>query len=86
MSNGVTFEILTVNSSISNVILTTEEVIPATLKLSQPLKVALIISSVNKIILFVAKFTLVVAKMIFKVLVMASLVVKITFVLTEITF
>ena len=43
MSNGLTFEILTVNSekllSISKVILTTEEVITATLKLSHPLQI-----------------------------------------------
>ena len=49
-------------------------------------KVALVTSSVDKIILFVVKFTLVVTEMTFKVVVMASLVFKITFVVTEITF
>ena len=61
---------------ISKVILTTEEVITATL----------FTSSVDKIIFFVAKFTLVVAEMTFKVVVNASLVAKITFVVTEIDF
>ena len=67
MSNGLTFEILTVNSrtllNISKVILIIEEVIPALKVISASTN-----CSVDKLILF----TLLVAEMTFKVVVMAS--------------
>ena len=62
---------------ISKVILTTDEVITATLSYLSHYNVAVITSSADKIILFVVTFTLVVAELTIKVVVMASLVAKI---------
>ena len=62
---------------ISKVILTTDEVITATLSYLSHYNVAVITSSVDNIILFVVTFTLVVAELTIKVVMMASLVAKI---------
>ena len=67
-------------------ILTTEEVTTATLKVVSAFVGAEINFKVAFITSSVAKITFVEAEMIFKVTVMGSLVVKFTFALTEITF